>query len=365
MHINQFLPAAAEGDGVTGSARLFRRLLQGAGFQSHIFAGNCPAGIGHDIQPLDTYEASLTSSDLLLVHHSMGHDYTRIITNTAMPKVMVYHNITPAEMFAQDSVEARYANLGRQQLAAWHEHFAGAIGVSALNCAELTDYGYVNITCIPALVDPDRLGRGATTPLSGAYPASRPMILAVGRIAENKRQHLMIQAMSVLERMLGKQHLPQLIICGSTTSHSYAQYVQTLIHQYGLDRHVKLAGKVTDEQLRWLYQNARLLWCTSAHEGFCMPLVEAACFDLPIIATASSNIPDTLGQSGLLLEQPDPGALAALTVEVLTDPQLAETLAEAGRRNLQRYQLDQLQQQLEHYLQPFLNSDARESSCSH
>lgn len=364
MRINQFLPAAAEGDGVTGSARLFRTLLLNAGHNSQIFAGTCPPELGGDILPAAEHKEGMEASDLLLVHHSMGHDHTDIITQTRCPKVMVYHNITPAEMFAQDSAEARYARLGRQQLADWHTRFVGAIGVSALNCSELTACGYSHIACIPALVDPARLGQGRAQPLPGLRPGRRPLILAIGRIAENKRQHLMIQAMAHLARMLGTQSLPQLIICGSTTSPAYAQYLQTLIQQQGLDRHIRLAGKVSDAQLRWLYQHARMLWCTSAHEGFCMPLIEAACFNLPVIATASSNIPDTLGESGILLGQPDPQLLAAATAELLADDDLANALIHAGQRNLARYRLDTLQQQLEQYLQTVLNQEAKETPCS-
>ncbi len=38
------------------------------------------------------------------------------------------------------------------------------------------------------------------------------------------------------------------------------------------------------------YRNADLYVCMSQHEGFCVPLVEAMFFDIPIIASANTAI---------------------------------------------------------------------------
>ena len=46
--------------------------------------------------------------------------------------------------------------------------------------------------------------------------------------------------------------------------------------------------------LAW-YQIADVFLWTSEHEGFCVPLVEAMYFKLPIVAYSSTAIPDTLG----------------------------------------------------------------------
>lgn len=46
--------------------------------------------------------------------------------------------------------------------------------------------------------------------------------------------------------------------------------------------------------------------CLSEHEGFCVPLLEAMSFDVPILAYASTAVPATLGGSGVLLHRKDP-----------------------------------------------------------
>lgn len=340
--IDQFLPAAAQGDGVTGSALLFQRLLQQAGYDSHLIAGSRPRALCNQIETLDNHNRLKHEPDLLLIHHSMGHDLGHIITDTHCRKVLIYHNITPAEMFAPGSGEARYAVIGRKQLQQWRSCFLAAIGVSPLNCKELQDAGYPDVTCIPALIDPDRFHTESRTHPPRGVQRHRPLLLAVGRIAENKRQHLMVEAMRYLKRMLPEEHCPQLVISGGTTTPGYEQQLRALIQQYNLTDRIRLTGKTTDAELQWLYQNASVLWCTSAHEGFCMPLIEANAFNLPVIAVATSNIPATLGQSGLLLDTDQPLALASTTIELLQDPGLQTQLKTAGRQNLERYRPAQL-----------------------
>lgn len=349
MQIDQFLPAAAAGDGVTGSALLFQNLLRQAGYSSRLIAGYRPDELRDRIELLDDTRQLNTEPDLLLVHHSMGHDFGRIVTDTSYSKVMVYHNITPAEMFEANSGEARYAKLGRKQLQGWRDYFIGAIGVSPLNCTELQQNGYSKIACIPVLVDPARFRHGIACKPKRLYSRSG-LLLSVGRIAENKRQHLMIEAMAHLKRILPQQRCPKLVISGSTTSPHYEQYLHTLVQHHNLGTVVVFTGKTTEQELKWLYQNASVLWCTSAHEGFCMPLIEANAFNLPIIAIATSNIPATMGQSGLLLDTDQPQVLAATTAELLESPVLQAKLKHAGQKNLALYEPEHLLLQLKTFL---------------
>ncbi|HCT91258.1 MAG TPA: hypothetical protein DF613_07755 [Lachnospiraceae bacterium] len=58
------------------------------------------------------------------------------------------------------------------------------------------------------------------------------------------------------------------------------------------------------------YHIADLFLCMSAHEGFCIPLVEAMHFHIPIIAHASTAVPGTLAGSGVLVYSRDPEIVA-------------------------------------------------------
>ena len=72
--------------------------------------------------------------------------------------------------------------------------------------------------------------------------------------------------------------------------------------------------------------------CLSEHEGFCVPLVEAMFFDVPIVAKALTAVPGTLGTAGLMLG-PDADAceVAAIVHEVCTNDALRKQIVASER----------------------------------
>ena len=70
-----------------------------------------------------------------------------------------------------------------------------------------------------------------------------------------------------------------------------------------LEEKVYFSGHVSFGDILAYYSVADLFLCMREHEGFCVPLVEAMLFDLPIIAFNSCAIPDTLGGASLLLKE--------------------------------------------------------------
>ena len=77
-----------------------------------------------------------------------------------------------------------------------------------------------------------------------------------------------------------------------------------------------------------------------------MPLLEANYASLPVVTQARSNIPDTLGEGGLLLESDDPVDFAMACHFLNTEPGLREALIAAGHRNLLRYERENLKRAL-------------------
>ncbi len=58
---------------------------------------------------------------------------------------------------------------------------------------------------------------------------------------------------------------------------------------------VRFAGYVTDEELRSLYAGARAMFYPSLYEGFGMPITEALACGTPVVASASSSMPEAGG----------------------------------------------------------------------
>lgn len=347
VRIDQFAPSVAAGDGVTNGLLFTRSLLRDLGYESEIYSFSIPDQMAGQVLPARTFHAS--RCDLLMYHHSMGHDHGPWLMLQKCPKALVYHNITPPEFFPPRSGLRRYAQMGLEQLREWRTEFVHALADSPLNQSELELAGYERSKTLPLLVDTRRLEGSTSAPKFMAdQPAGTRFYLAVGRLAENKRQYLLIEAFyHLLQNQQPAEQPPQrLIIVGGTTSDAYARGLQMHILTLGLQEQVLLVGKCSEAELRWLYQNAHQYWCASAHEGFCMPLLEANYASLPVVTQARSNIPDTLGEGGLLLESDDPVDFAMACHFLNTEPGLREALIAAGHRNLLRYERENLKHAL-------------------
>ena len=354
--IDQFAPSVAAGDGVTNGLLFTRSLLRELGYQSDIYSFCIPDQMKGEVLHARTFQYSKCA--LLLYHHSMGHDHGPWLLEQRCPKGLVYHNITPPEFFAPESGLRRYAEIGLEQLKEWREEFVHALADSPLNQSELIVAGYTSTQTLALLVDTQRLeGSTAAPRFLDSQIEGAQLYLAVGRLAENKRQHHLIEAFYHLLKLQQGASIkvpPQrLILVGGTTSEAYARGLQQYIFKLNLQDQVILAGKCSEAELRWLYHNAHQYWCASAHEGFCMPLLEANYASLPVVTLASSNIPDTLGEGGMLLDNDDP-LVFALTCHLLnTEPGLRAKVIDAGLRNMQRYKRDHLKEALAQWLSQF------------
>ncbi|MDQ2754349.1 MAG: glycosyltransferase family 4 protein [Actinomycetota bacterium] len=111
--------------------------------------------------------------------------------------------------------------------------------------------------------------------------------------------------------------------------------VTATIDRLDLTGAVSFAGGVTDEQVVELYAEASVAVVPSLYEGFSLPAIEAMACGVPLVATTGGALPEVVGkdgETGLLVEPGDPGALAVALARVLDDPELASRLAGAGRQ---------------------------------
>src|SRR5205823_1788108 len=104
----------------------------------------------------------------------------------------------------------------------------------------------------------------------------------------------------------------QLILVGPRDRQllSYEEALYRAVVGHGVSGAVHLTGPVSLRQLKTYYSHASVFWCASEHEGFCVPLVEAMRFEVPIVAYGRTAVRDTLGETGILWNSPNPALLA-------------------------------------------------------
>ncbi len=117
--------------------------------------------------------------------------------------------------------------------------------------------------------------------------------------------------------------------------------VPAVIDRLGLESAVTFVSGVSDEELARSYAASEVAVVPSLYEGFSLPAIEAMSCGVPLVATTGGALPEVVGADGetaLLVEPNDPGALAAAVVRLLGDAELRSRLGEAGRRRtLERF----------------------------
>jgi glycosyltransferase involved in cell wall biosynthesis len=102
-------------------------------------------------------------------------------------------------------------------------------------------------------------------------------VLTVGRVSEEKGQREAIKALKIL---LGRGYHLKWYFVGDGTDRAYCEQ---LVDEYGIRDNVVFLGTQTNPY--GFMKDCDVYVQPSRHEGFCITLAEALCFNKPIVAT--------------------------------------------------------------------------------
>ena len=333
------VPGLAPHDAVSNDALGMTAALRDLGHEVALFAPHA-RGVDEPVHAPRTIDAWLRlATDIVIYHYCVGWDFPlALFRRTRARRVVRYHNITPPEFFIDWA--PGYVNAcaeGRAQIKAFADLTCDLylgdspfniddflqLGVPAQRCAVLAPFHEVEqLSSLDA--DPRRL------------PAGAPLLLMVGRLSPNKGHLDLLDALAACKAGIAPD--AHLLSVGKLDP-SLARYGDALharIVARGLEASVTLMQNANGAELRAAFERADALVMLSRHEGFCVPLIEAMALGTPVIALASSAIPWTLGDAGLLWESTDPYLIAASIARIRSDAQLRDTLRERGRQRYAR-----------------------------
>jgi len=98
-----------------------------------------------------------------------------------------------------------------------------------------------------------------------------------------------------------------------------------------LPRQALHAGRVSDGELRALYEHALALVFPSHYEGFGLPPLEAMALGCPVVASDAASLPEVCGDAALLAAPEDHGTRAEQLRRLAEDPSLGLQLQVKGR----------------------------------
>lgn len=188
------------------------------------------------------------------------------------------------------------------------------------------------VTVVPMPLD-------AATFTRGDGPRDGDLLLFVGRLIERKGAEFAIRAVAEL-RQERKRKLRLLVVGDGPQRVALERLAGTL----GVRAAVAFAGTLPPAEVAPLYRRATALLFPAVtdwkgeQEGFGMVLVEAMRSGLPIVATRSGGILDVIsdGETGLLVPERDPKALADAVDRLLDRPEEARQLAAAAQEDMSR-----------------------------
>jgi glycosyltransferase involved in cell wall biosynthesis len=346
MIINQWLQAAHRGDAVGDHARVVRDVLRSWGHESEIYALTIEEDLEDEIRPWR--DSASRDGDVTLLHFALPSPMTDAMRTLPGARVLYYHNVTPAHFFAPfDPGICRLVTLGRRELATLAGRVDLAVGVSDYNRRELDELGFDRTDVLPIAVDTARLTGARPVPsLERLLQDGLVNILFVGRVAPNKKIEDHIRLAEAYKRYVDVYY--RFIFVGryDAVPHYYAA-VRALIAEYQMlpDR-FWFTGPVPDDELAAYYRHAHAYVSLSEHEGFCVPLVESMAMDVPILAYASTAVPETLGGAGVSFAPKDLEQAAEWLGALVYDEPLRQQVLAGQRRRLADFSRDRFEARL-------------------
>ena len=162
--------------------------------------------------------------------------------------------------------------------------------------------GVDQVTAVGLAVSSDLLESDPTRPAD----APETFALIVGRLNVRKNLENAIKAALISERVT--RDSPLLVVGDS--GHSGRSDLSGEIAHAVDSGCVRFLGSVTNGELRWLYEHARVTLYVSLDEGFGLPPVEAASFGSPVVVSDLPVFRETMGDGAVFVDPHDPGSIA-------------------------------------------------------
>lgn len=355
MRIVQILPTLAFGDAIGNDVLALHEALISEGYSAEIYAENIdrrlPKGIAKKI---DRYKDR--KDNIVLFHLSIGSRLAEKIQSLDATVIVIYHNVTPPVFWKDFSVAAaELCEYGVKCVKSMANKPKLCLADSEFNKKDLVELGYkCSIEVLPILIAFRDYEKKANEKIIRKYSDDGYVnIVFTGRIAPNKKQEDLIASFYYYKNYINPKS--RLFIVGSFQKQDvYYNKLKKYVEELEL-RDVIFSGHVPFDEILAYYQIADLFLCLSEHEGFCVPLVEAMYFGVPIIAYDSTAVGETLGGSGLLLQDKSPKVVAEAIHKVMSDQQLRKTIIDNEKIRLSAFDNEKIKKRfldiLENYIE--------------
>lgn len=256
--------------------------------------------------------------------------------------IIKYHNITPPIYFyGYDDVLVKNTQFGYDQLGRVIK--SGKVGLylvdSYYNGREIEKMGMPKetIKTVPPFHKIELFKKeGINDKLAKQLQGRGINIIFVGRVAPNKGHKHLIETMRAYVNIYNSREIC-LHIIGDIALPLYYDELVALVSRYGIYDVVKFTGSVNMKDLHTYYACADVFLLMSEHEGFCVPILEAQYYKVPVVCLDRAAVGSTLGDGQCIHKELDYPVFAKSLYEVTYNEGYRNKLINSGQANLQRY----------------------------
>lgn len=338
MRIVQLVPDLTYGDAVGNDVLALHKIIKDYDPETKVYA------LVVDVKRIDrsVYEKldslpMLSEDDIIFYHMAVGSaEIRQVLLEQHCRKYIVYHNVTPPHFFAGYSEGAVVATSHAfNDLEALRKAVEGCLAPSEFNLNDLRNLGYdVPMAVLPIVVPFDDYAAEPSAEVISRYKDDGfTNILFVGRVAPNKKHEDIIKAFCYYKKHINPKS--RLFLVGNSNGQDiYYNRLLRYVESLGVDD-VVFSGHIPFRDILAYYRLADVFVCMSEHEGFCVPLLEAMYFDVPILAYDSTAIPYTLRKAGLIFKNKAPEQVAFLIDRIVSRPDLRQDVLACQQERLQ------------------------------
>jgi len=347
MEIHQILPTFSPGDAIGNEVIEINKTLRKWGYDSQIYAENIHPEM--DAKKYLEYDKVSSKDNVLIFHFSIGSDVSNYVRKLPDKKIIRFHGITPEKYLYGINDYIQYLLVrGREELNSYPEITNLALANSRYTQLELNNLGFKNTEIFPLLLDLNVYNKNPNESILSNFDDDYVNLLFVGRVIPQKNQHLILKIFSYYKLINPKSRL--FLIGNFEGCESYLDQLQEIIRKLKL-KDVYIPGKVSMDDLISYYKLADVFLCMSEWETFCVPLVESMYFDTPILAYNCTAIPDTLGDSGILINKLKSDEIAEMINLVVKDEVFRKRIIRKQRERLKHFERPTMENILKEYIQ--------------
>lgn len=174
---------------------------------------------------------------------------------------------------------------------------------------------------------------------SHAVRVGAPFIMYVGRPTPHKNLERLVEAFKTLQA-----DNPDLVLVLAGKQDDNYRRIEADVRRQSLPN-VLFTDFISDQQLRWLYQNCSAYVFPSLSEGFGLPGLEAMVHGAPVVSSNATCLPEIYGEAAHYFDPLDTSDMAAKINAVIHDQTLRSRLVARGHEQAATYSWHRMAEQ--------------------